>query len=80
MKWCTCNTRSYVKKSDKITTLVLLLWSATVVDWLNQLDNTGSFKIIVGVSLAYNFQTVSNKIKLFMEYESVTQKVLLRTE
>jgi hypothetical protein len=29
-----------------------------------------------GVSLAYNFQTGSNKIKLLMEYENVTQKVL----
>jgi hypothetical protein len=27
--------------------------------------------------LAYNFQTSNNKIKLLMEYESVTQKVLI---
>jgi hypothetical protein len=31
---------------------------------------------IVGVSVAYNFQTGNNKIKLLTEYESVTQKVL----
>jgi hypothetical protein len=37
---------------------------------------TGWFKIIVGVSVAYNFQTGNNKIKLLTEYESVTQKVL----
>jgi hypothetical protein len=34
----------------------------------------------VGVSVAYNFQTESNKIKLFTEYESVTQNVLLSLE
>jgi hypothetical protein len=33
--------------------------------------------IIVGVSVAYNFQTGRNKIKLLTKYESVTQKVLL---
>jgi hypothetical protein len=37
----------------------------------------GWFKIIVGVSVAYNFQIGNNKIKLFTEYESVTQNVLL---
>jgi hypothetical protein len=41
---------------------------------------TGWFKIIVGVSVAYNFQTRSNKIKLLTEYESVTQKVLIPLE
>jgi hypothetical protein len=30
--------------------------------------STGWFKIIVGVSVAYNFQTRNNKIKLLMEY------------
>jgi DUF917 family protein len=34
------------------------------------------FKIIVRVSVAYNFQTGNNKIKLLTEYEVVTQKVL----
>jgi hypothetical protein len=34
------------------------------------------FKNIVGVSVAYNFQTGSNKIKLLTEYERVTQNVL----
>jgi hypothetical protein len=29
--------------------------------------------------VAYNFQTENNKIKLLMEYESVTQKVLFGT-
>jgi hypothetical protein len=28
---------------------------------------------MVGVSVAYNFQTGKNKIKAFMEYEGVTQ-------
>jgi hypothetical protein len=28
-------------------------------------------------SVAYNFQTGNNKIKLIMEYESVTQKVFI---
>jgi hypothetical protein len=37
---------------------------------------TGWFKIIVGVSVAYNFQTGNNKIKLLTEYEGVTQNVL----
>jgi hypothetical protein len=37
---------------------------------------TGWFKIIVGVSVAYNLQTRNNKIKLLTEYEGVTQKVL----
>jgi hypothetical protein len=32
------------------------------------------------VSVAYNFQTGKNKIKLLTEYESVTQKVLLPVE
>jgi hypothetical protein len=32
--------------------------------------------IIVGFSVAYNFQTGNNKIKLLTEYEGVTQKVL----
>jgi hypothetical protein len=41
---------------------------------------TGWFKIIVGVSVAYNFQTRKNKIKLLMEYESVTRKVLISLE
>jgi hypothetical protein len=30
--------------------------------------------------VAYNFQSGNNKIKLLMEYEIVTQKVLLRLE
>jgi hypothetical protein len=30
--------------------------------------------------VAYNFQNGNKKIKLLMEYESVTQKVLLRLE
>jgi hypothetical protein len=30
--------------------------------------------------VAYNFQAESNKIKLLMEYESATQKVLLLIE
>jgi hypothetical protein len=47
---------------------------------LNQLDNTGSFTIIVGVSMAYNFEIVNKKIKLLTEYENVTQKVLLYIE
>jgi hypothetical protein len=34
------------------------------------------FWIIVGVSLAYIFQTGNNNIKLLTEYESATQKVL----
>jgi hypothetical protein len=33
-----------------------------------------------GVSVAYNFQAGNNKIKLFTEYESVTQEVLLLME
>jgi hypothetical protein len=41
---------------------------------------TGWFKIIVGVSVAYNFQTRNNKIKLLLQYESVTQKVLISLE
>jgi hypothetical protein len=32
------------------------------------------------VSVVYSFQTRNNKIKLLMEYESVTQKVLLPIE
>jgi hypothetical protein len=39
--------------------------------------NIGWFIIIVGVSVAYNFQTRNNKIKLLTEYESVTQNVLI---
>jgi hypothetical protein len=31
---------------------------------------------MVGVSVAYNFQTGNNKIKLLTQYEGVTQKVL----
>jgi hypothetical protein len=38
--------------------------------------NTGWFYIIVGVSVTYNSQTGSNKIKLLTEYESVAQKAL----
>jgi hypothetical protein len=34
------------------------------------------FWIIVGVSVAYNFQAGNNKIKLLREYESVTQNIL----
>jgi hypothetical protein len=34
------------------------------------------FYIIVGVSLAYNFQTGNNRKKLLTEYESVNNKVL----
>jgi hypothetical protein len=30
--------------------------------------------------MAYNFQTRNNKIKLLMEYESVTQKVLISSK
>jgi hypothetical protein len=41
---------------------------------------TGRFKIIVRVSMAYNFQTRNNKIKLVTEYGSVTQKVLIPLE
>jgi hypothetical protein len=33
----------------------------------------------VEVSVAYNFQTGNNKIKLLMEYEIVTQKFCLIT-
>jgi hypothetical protein len=33
------------------------------------------FWIIVSVSVAYNFQAGNNKLKLFTEYESVTQNV-----
>lgn len=36
------------------------------------INNTGCFKIIVRASVACNFQT-ENKIKMFMEHESVTQ-------
>jgi hypothetical protein len=36
---------------------------------------TGWFEIIVGVSVAYNFQIGKNKIKLLMKYESITKKV-----
>jgi hypothetical protein len=32
--------------------------------------------MIIEVSVAYNFQTRNNKIKLLMEYESVTQEIL----
>jgi hypothetical protein len=32
--------------------------------------------IKVGDSVAYNFQTEMNKIKLVMQYESVTRRVL----
>lgn len=39
--------------------------------------HTQWFKIIVGFPVACNFQTWKNKIKLFMEYESVTQKFYL---
>jgi hypothetical protein len=38
--------------------------------------NTGWFKIIVGVSVVYNFQTGKNKIKLLTGNEDVTRKVL----
>jgi hypothetical protein len=41
--------------------------------------NTGWFEIIVGVSVAHNFH-IGNKLKLLMEYESVTQKVRLPIE
>jgi hypothetical protein len=41
---------------------------------------TGWFQIIVGVTVAYNFQIKNNKIKLLMKYESVTQKGLVLTE
>jgi hypothetical protein len=34
----------------------------------------------MGVSVAYNFKTESNKIKLLMEYENATQKVSLFVE
>jgi hypothetical protein len=34
----------------------------------------------VGVSMAYSFQIGKNGIKLLMEYENVTQKVLLFIE
>jgi hypothetical protein len=37
------------------------------------------FLIIVGVSVAYNSQTESNKIKLVREYKSATQKGLFNT-
>jgi hypothetical protein len=37
---------------------------------------TGWFLIIVGDSTVYNFQTGNKKIKLYMEYDSVTQEVL----
>jgi hypothetical protein len=43
-------------------------------------ENTGSFKIIVGVSVPYNIQTGDNKITLLTEYENATQKVLLFVE
>jgi hypothetical protein len=32
--------------------------------------------MIVGVSVAYNFQTGKNRLKLLMEIENVTQDVL----
>jgi hypothetical protein len=41
---------------------------------------TGWFKIIVGVSVGYHFQTRNNKVKLLTEYESVNQKVLISIE
>jgi hypothetical protein len=41
--------------------------------------NTGWFSIIVGVSVAYNFQTGNNKIKLLMEYENVLKEFYLAT-
>jgi hypothetical protein len=36
--------------------------------------------MIVGVSVAYNFQTRKKKIEVLTEYESITQKVLLCIE
>jgi hypothetical protein len=36
-----------------------------------QCDST----LLVGVSVAYNFQIGNNKIKLLTQYENVTQKV-----
>jgi hypothetical protein len=38
---------------------------------------TGWFLIIVGVSVAYNFQTGNNEMKLLTEYENLILKVLL---
>jgi hypothetical protein len=35
---------------------------------------------IVGVSVACNFENGNNKTELLMEYENVTQKVLLHLE
>jgi hypothetical protein len=47
--------------------------------WCHILTYIGWFKIIVGVSVAYNFQTGNNKIKLLTKYEGVTQKFYLAT-
>jgi hypothetical protein len=41
---------------------------------------TGLFDIITGISTAYNFQTENNKMNLLIEYERVTQRVLLSVE
>jgi hypothetical protein len=43
----------------------------TTCSMLNATYKIGWFKIIVGVSVAYNFQTGNNKIKLLTEYEGI---------
>jgi hypothetical protein len=44
------------------------------------MDPYGDSHIIVGISVAYNFQIGNNKIKLLKEYENVTQKFLVIIE
>jgi hypothetical protein len=39
--------------------------------------NVQSDSKFVGLSVAYNFQTGSSKLKLLVQYGSITQKVLL---
>jgi hypothetical protein len=57
------------------------LWSEESCENEEHINTTGYlhtiswFYIIIGVSLTYYFQIRNNKINLFTEYESVTQKV-----
>lgn len=48
--------------------------------WCNIICHKRSNKIMVGVSVAYNFQSGCNKIKVLTEYESVTKKVVTLVE
>jgi hypothetical protein len=60
--------------SDSLTRVFTINRKKAIV-YINRL-----ILIIVLISVAYNFKTGSNKIKLLMEYKNVTQNVLLPEE